>query len=373
VSRPVPFYLHEYSVMHCSEIMLCDFTAGVKPISFLNIVKSPNRAATPPGVPPDYQTLTYTSKSSIVDREFDRPESVRAVEAGSWANRFPGELRIKIDYSRLISFYDADLFPSLQKSRSGKERWDHSLEAVSKEEVEVFLDKVGELFAKQDISSGIDWQALFNVVTNRYSGRLEMLRHILNPESTPADPALDEASLRKAHRYVSIMLTPYRLIDVVPPKGETENGDKYIYDWATPIFKYCATSHTEYLWLDEVIPSHSEKLLLTAIRDVSKEICRVLVNIWAEGEGIWGTDNEREGQRGSFDNEEAKILLASWSKSVSDLMGWLDWSIWIRCHPECGYEEMCYLPTWPFFFLGNKEGWKRPQPKCIRRLEPYDL
>ena len=323
MSHPVPFYLHEYFVMHCSEIMLCDFTAGVKPISFLNIVKSPNRAATPPGVPPDYQNLPYTIK---MDREFDRPESVRAVEAGSWANRFPGELRIKINYSRLISFYDADLFPSLQNNRSGKERWDHSLKAVSKEEVEIFLDKVGELFAKQDISSGIDWQALFNVVTNRYSRRLEMLRHILNPGSTPTNPALDKEYLRKAHRYVSIMLTPYRLFDVVPPKGDTGNGDMYIYDWATPIFKNCATSHINYLWLDEVILSHSEKLLLTAIRDVS--------------------DREEYGRTAgrttrNLDNKDANILLASWRKSVSDLI----WSIWIRCLPECGYGEMCYLPT----------------------------
>ncbi len=358
--------------MHCSEVMLCDFTVGVKPISFLNLVP-PIQGDLPPGLP-DFQTSPYNFKLP----KFDPPESVRAIEAGSWANRFPGELRIKIDYSKLISFYDVDLFPSLQKSRIGKERWDHRLEAISKEELEVFLGRLDELLVKQDIGSGIDWQALFNVVTNRYSERLEMLKHVLNPEPMPADSALDEESLRKAHRYVTIMLTPYRLLDVVPPKGDTENGDKNIYDWATPIFKYCATSHTEYLWLDEVTLSASEQLLLTAIRGVSKEICRVLVNIWAEGEKIWAIDGKKEGQlgqQGSLDHEKVKILLASWSKSVSDLMEWLDWSVWVRCRPECGYEEMCYLPTWPYFFPGieNEEEWRRPQPKCIRRLEPYDL
>ena len=22
--------------------------------------------------------------------------------------------------------------------------------------------------------------------------------------------------------------------------------------------------------------------------------------------------------------------------------------MWVRCRPECGYEEIFYLPTWPF-------------------------
>ncbi len=372
------------NVVYCSEIMLCDFTAGIKPISFLNLV-SPNPGVPhPPGLPPpsDYQFLAYISKSPIGDTNSLRPESVRVLEAAGWANRFPGEHRFRIDYSRLISFYDANLFPSLQKSRMGNERWDHRLEAISKEEAEILLDRLDELLLKQNINSGIDWQSLFNVVTNRYAERLEMLRHILNPEST----ALDEESLRKAYRYVTIMLTPYRLHDVVPPKGEIENGAQNTHDWAIPIFRYCATTHTEYLSVDEVPLSSSEKLLLTAIRDVSKEICRVLVNIWAEGEEIW---NEREGQlvgRGSLDNERAKLLFASWRKSISNLMGWLDWSIWIRCRPDCDYEEMCYLPTWPYFFphhvanrtmtpprIVDEEEWRRPQPECIRRLEPYNL
>jgi len=375
------------NVVYCSEIMLCDFTAGVKPISFLNLVPPNSGAPQPPGLPPqfpsDYQSLAYVSNPPNRDRKSLRPESVRVIEAASWANRFPGDLRFKIDYSRIISFYDVDLFPSLQKSRMGKERWDHSLEAISKEEVGKLLDRLDELLIQQDTSSEIDWQSLFNVVTNRYAERLEMLRHILNPEATPAVAAVHEESLRKAHRYVTIMLTPYRLHDVVPTKGEIENGAKNAHDWAIPIFRYCATTHTEYLSVDEVPISSSEKLLLTAIRDVSKEICRVLVSIWAEGEEIW---NEREGQlvgRGGFDNE---LILARWRKSISDLMGWLDWSNWIRCRPDCNYEELCYLPTWPYFFrhhsanrtmtpsrIVDEEEWRRPQPKCIRRLEPYNL
>ncbi|KAG1832302.1 hypothetical protein DFJ58DRAFT_823287 [Suillus subalutaceus] len=100
----------------------------------------------------------------------------------------------------------------------------------------------------------------------------------------------------------------------------------------------------------------SEHLLLQAVRETTREICRVVTKMWASGL-IVGT-----------------------------------WSVWVKCRPACGIKEMCYLPTWPFGFFPppggaddappfqdsaslwpdpNKGEWKRPQPKCIRRLEPY--
>jgi len=32
------------------------------------------------------------------------------------------------------------------------------------------------------------------------------------------------------------------------------------------------------------------------------------------------------------------VAVESWRQSVQDLMAWLDWSMWVRCHPECGPE-----------------------------------
>ncbi|KAG1898172.1 uncharacterized protein F5891DRAFT_1044825 [Suillus fuscotomentosus] len=73
------------------------------------------------------------------------------------------------------------------------------------------------------------------------------------------------------------------------------------------------------------------------------------------------------------------------------LISWLDWSVWVKCRLACGFEEMCYLPTWPFGFFWtpgtplqgqwdsgslwpdpNKGEWKRPQTPCanaqVRRM-----
>ena len=81
---------------------------------------------------------------------------------------------------------------------------------------------------------------------------------------------------------------------------------------------------------------------------------------------------------------------------------------WIPCSDIAGRQEMCYLPTWPVGFPRGKRGhgpphperldgfdlrsmameslaeemsnsvkpdsddWIRPQPRCVRRVAPYE-
>src|SRR6266545_3320176 len=253
--------------------MLCNFTKGLEPVSFLNLRYIPHDKPRGPRSPSGSLRRT------------------RTIQAGSWANRFPGELRIKLDYSRLISFYDGGLFPSLHAKRIGQERWDHRLQAITKEDMGTLFARLDNIFSTNSTESrsGIDWQTLLHVVTDRYAERLELLRYILNSTSTVSGTSTDQV-LQKAHRYVSSMLMAYTLYDVVPPKNRTKIGS---HNWATPVFRQCATTHTKYLVDIDVSQSESlsasEKLLLKAVHDVSTEICRVLVDIWAEGEESWGS------------------------------------------------------------------------------------
>ncbi|KIJ89707.1 hypothetical protein K443DRAFT_615496 [Laccaria amethystina LaAM-08-1] len=94
-------------------------------------------------------------------------------------------------------------------------------------------------------------------------------------------------------------------------------------------------------------------------------------------------------------DSETATTIRQWKERTEGLMAWLDWSVWVRCRPECGYEEICYLPTWPFLDgpdwpplpgpdvhgarmqLGGEGGEGRfsvrPTPKCIRRVEPFGV
>ena len=109
-----------------SEVMICDFSAGVEVVSF-------------------HHLNARESERGNISELLKSPSLYRAIEHGSWHNHFPGETRIHLNYAGVVSFYDTALFPSLKPLRYNKERWDHRLEGISTEDVETFSKTLGSI------------------------------------------------------------------------------------------------------------------------------------------------------------------------------------------------------------------------------------
>ncbi|KAH7927203.1 hypothetical protein BV22DRAFT_299383 [Leucogyrophana mollusca] len=341
------------------EIMLCNLTSGVKVVSFLNLPVLP---AFPND--PDQNFLAFET-----------------MNAGHWHNRYPGDERVQLDLTRLISFYDISLLPSLIPQRAGQERWDHRILGADPAELLAIRTHLESTLANKHQGSGVDWQTLFRVVIKRYADRLELVQYLLNStEHVPATTQDEYERAAKVQLQLRIMLIPYILHSSVPSRFSASNLADL--SWAEPVFTECATMHTAAIVSDFVIAlTPSEKLLLRAIQETTREICRVVVRMWAEGVES-GLDPYLP-----IEVEEPNVtaVMWKWQGDLNGLMGWLDWSVWIKCRPACGFEEICYLPTWPVGFrhrrrrpdfpLPNEpednDEWRRPQPKCIRRIEPY--
>ena len=298
-----------YLIRLCSEVMLCDFSAGVEVVSF-------------------HHLNARESERGNISELLKSPTLYRAIEDGSWHNHFPGETRIHLNYAGVVSFYDTALFPSLEPLRYNKERWDHRLEGISTEDVETFSKTLGSILdgAWDRPVSGIDWKTLLRTVVERYAVRLQNLNRLLN--STVLDPEADPTlSLKKAHNHMSAMLTPYRLYLASP---EIHSIPKHT--WAIPVFEECSTTHTRYIDSLSQKLTYSERLLLNSTKSVSKEICRVIVGMWAEG-------MEHPISKGGFTrSDSAQELITRWKGLTEELMAWLDWSEWIICQPACGDE-----------------------------------
>ncbi|KAF9007433.1 hypothetical protein BDQ17DRAFT_1350634 [Cyathus striatus] len=374
--------IHGFMRMQVSfEIMLCDFTKDVEVVSFLNlatdVVLSPDVLPDPSNVSicktlEDPPLPRQTSWSSLPIPEDMLGMAFDAIEVGTWHSYYPGDTRVRLDLSRAISFYDTDSFPSLVPLRYGKERWYHRVGDLSTKDVQTLRNQLDEILAEDqwEHAASVDWRAQFHVITNRYAERLEILRYMvtnITDTQRAADRAFDQ--LRK-------LLSPYRLHTAVPDNTPSTSTRKISnHSWAIPVFKLCATTHTDYLAKLPNLTS-SEKMLLSAMEDVNKEICRVLVKLWAEGIE-WGLVPWKEVAR---TEDELRKLLDGWKVEVDLLMKWLDWSVWARCPEPCGPEEMCYMPTWPFFTdlsptSPNKleaRPWLRPQPRCVRKFSPYN-
>lgn len=367
------------------EVMLCNFTAGVEAVSFLHLALPKDERSSP------HPTLLDSDTGT---RMFE------VLHSGSWHNRYPGESRIVLDLTGLVSLYDTALAPSLIPVRAGLERYDHRVLGISSDDTSRVMRKLIKVITRpHPVGSGIDWKTLTHVIVDRYADRLELMQYLLNFTSSDSQQLLHQAKLAQAQ--LRVMLMPYLLHSTIVPSAVTSGVDAL--QWALPIFRQCAITHTSKIINQIPLMTSSERLLLTAVEDTTREICRVTTNMWANGV-MSGLDTLFHVEP----NVDRKItrLMSDWKQDVKKLMSWLDWSIWVKCRPACGTEEMCYLPNpmprhprpknlndalgaksptdrvgplpeglaitgSPFVHATLEEDPRKRQPRCIRRFQPY--
>lgn len=335
--------------------MLCSFTKGVKTVSFLNLSSENTRG--PPARAP--RNASDPGPSHFAPGRLPQAHDYRVIEAGSWHNRFPGDIRIELDYTRLVSFYDTASFPSLQPHRFGQERFFHRLNQVSTEDLVTLTHQLDEILGSQpSTSSGIQWRSLINVITNRYAERLEMLEYTLN--ATPANGSPEDI-MGRSYRYVRSMLITYIVHDAAPssPLRTAPASDRA---WAQPVFEACVAPYSYsdiFVNADATSPlfSRSEELLASSVKSVVKEICRVLVSIWAEGVEL-GLQNNKTPEL-KMRGIDAPEIVSRWSSAVSDLIQWLDWSYWVRCKPSCSYDVCKFLHLMSHRALTSRKSCRR--------------
>ena len=295
--------------------MTCDFSAGLELVSESELVPHadnpmhprPPRHGLAPEVPPGWRGNLRSGISN----------SFEAINSGMWHSRSPGETRVKIDYSRVISFFDPAL-SSLVEARVGKSKEEFRLNEISEADSKHIMDQLADVFTRDGQGSGIDWGSITQVIVDRYGGRLELLQHILeNPESKRNVTE----QIAGARSQVLIMLTPYMLTSAIPPNLTGPVGRS----WIDPVVKHCASTHTA--WTPETLLTPQEKVVKRAVEEVLSQICGVLGDIWV--------DAFDSGEAGV---EELERFLEKWQSDIIELMDWLDWSMWLRCDPACGPE-----------------------------------
>ena len=373
-----------------SEIMVCDFNSGMELVSESDVIPHAGMEDIPRPDPPhpDPPNLPYPTPPPYPPPRLPALElppgwrglprslissSFEVLTSGMWHNLSPGETRVKIDYSRVISFFDPKL-SSLIEARTGKPRDQFRLDQISETDSKHIQDQLVDIFTRDGQGSGIDWGSITHVVTDRYGKRLELLQHILqNPDSTRN---ITERVV-ESRSQVLVMLTPYMLTSAIPP-NPTGPVDR---SWIDPVVKHCASTHTA--WAPEGLLTPQEGLIKEAVEEVLFQICSVLGDIWVDA-----FDSERAGVK------DLERFLGKWESEITELMDWLDWPIWSKCNPGCGPEvssrfillmdplnwwpvlqETCYIPTWPWGYLPGRGGEEKMDmtPRCVEAVAPYSF
>ena len=261
----------------------------------------------------------------------ERFATFEAIKSGGRHNHFPGETRVQLDLAGLVSFYDTELVPSLVPVRAGRDRWEHRVQNISTQDLAAAVSRLeAALTNLSGLSSGIDWKTLIQVTYDRYAGRLELIQHLINSSATSPDVILDLAI--KTQTQLRIMLAPYLRLSATP----VDPLDKDAVDWTVPVYKDCATAHTTFGESRLGSMTDSEKLLLRAVRGTNREICRVVTKMWVAG--VYAGIDPSLNTKDSVDIGEVKRIWRVWAEDLNRLMGWLDWSVWVKCKPVCGPE-----------------------------------
>jgi len=244
-------------------------------------------------------------------------------------------------------------------------RLDHNLRTISDADTKMFhitLDKTLRSPYMDGHGSGVNWHGQFQVITNAYADRLEILRYILVNATSDAlvggPDAHATTTLKQAHRHLSSMIAPFVLYKFIPPQiaGDTHTNHGKNLSWAAPVFKLCSRTQVDYIEKKLYNKlTYSEFLLLDAIKDVSTEICRILVGLWAEGinSGLYEPGDSApylRHNKNAHGGESPLELVKRWKSTTENLMDWLDWGYWLRCRPACSY-EVSALTYMPFFML----------------------
>ncbi|KAF7365933.1 hypothetical protein MVEN_00468600 [Mycena venus] len=160
-----------------------------------------------------------------------------------------------------------------------------------------------------------------------------MVEYLLNT-TTPSNAGARASVIQ---RQLRIMLTPYILYTARPSSSDIIGDDA----WALPVWKGCATKHTAHIHASMALQSHmtpSERVLLRAVDETNREICRVVVRMWVAGVHA-GLDalippNEHK------TIVDPLAIVQGWRADIEALMKWLDWSVWVKCRPACGVEVL---------------------------------
>ncbi|CAE6481521.1 unnamed protein product [Rhizoctonia solani] len=284
--------------------------------------------------PPGWQGLQRTFPDSAFE----------AIRAGMWHNHFPGEWRIVLDYSGIVSAYD-ETYESLVRARRGVPRVKHRLDGISPNDMARLKSEMEEVVQRERPLVAVNWRWVFQDIVDRYGGRLEDLRYLLgrsdlNPEEIVAN----------ARQKILAMLTPFIELPQSKPASAQTNTENRLGlstdsdsasqngpddDWLMRIYDACAKHPTvEFARRRTLTPQ--ETRLANSIDVVQVAICSSLTDVWAEAFG--------SGDKPLL----ARDMMVRWKVEVEGLMDWLDWHVWVKCDPPCGLGFQCVLATWPW-------------------------
>jgi hypothetical protein len=209
--------------------------------------------------------------------------------------------RVKLDYDRFVTAYsyDFDLF----QADDGLPRLENA-SATSLNLVRADIDRTIRGWDPDQVSSEntTDWQSVADMVVERYG---KLLKYLVS------------GSVRTTEELLSELELTLRVFIDSDARDAAAEVDR--------CWRQFNPSDTNF----------QSSIAARSIREVTKRICETLFLIF-----------------------DINMPLSESLRHLWTVIHYLDWSVWKKC-PECQYDEVCFIPLWPFGAPGDREN-----PQC---------
>ncbi|KAL4906649.1 hypothetical protein BDW74DRAFT_190181 [Aspergillus multicolor] len=241
--------------------------------------------------------------------------------------------RVALDYDRFVTAYDAvyelDLFPNsnpdpdtdshTEADGNGNATAHPRLAHIPSAELEPIRQDLDALILNHEASgspirTSTNWQAVADMVVDRYGARL----HYLASGQAP--------TLQQLQAEIEDIVTPFIDYDRRNASLEVERCARQFVRRSMPATTVAGA----------------------AVLSVSRSVCTTLLQALDYGDG----------------DDDGHTEYDSIVDRIQGLMGYLGWTTWKDCR-GCGDHEICIIPMWP---MGTVDDYNHPQCRDIAKL-----
>lgn len=320
-------------------------------------VKAKSESGSSSDYNPQESLLQVLERSRVIKSPFYLRGPQYYFRAASRQFFMPGEVRVTLDPSSFVSFYDRIESLSQKRRADGTEhgpRHAHTLYGISASDVKKIRDRLFQVLARKNAegwkveSDRLDWRVSVWTIIQTYSKPLSELDYLLKRD--------DLTNIRRA---AEVRGLTYNMLLLYLDFSSWNVSDPA---WRDHSIRQCATGFTSGTYRDSDL-TESIMLIIGAIEGTLERLCSSILGIYSNTIELSIPSDpfiiHDEGLESA-----AKSRTSEWSQQTEDLMKWLGWSTWGHCDPPCKPNELCLPPLWPLFWMKGRPEIQENHPVC---------
>ncbi|PLW52351.1 hypothetical protein PCASD_00153 [Puccinia coronata f. sp. avenae] len=306
---------------------------------------------------PTESLLQFLDRPQVINSPFFLRSGQYYFRASHRQFFMPGEVRVTLDPSGFVSFYDRIGSLSQKRQVDGTEhgpRHAHTLYGISSSDVKKIKDRLIKVLTRKNAegwrtdSDRLDWRALVWTIIQTYSKPLSELDYILKRD--------DLSAFKKAGEVRDLTY------NMLLPHLDFSSWSISDPAWIDNSIRKCATGFTAGTYHASEL-TESIELIIAAIEGTLDRLCSTVLSIFSQAIELSSPNDLSITPDNSLESA-VESQIPKWRQKTEELMAWLGWSTWAHCDPPCKPNEMCLPPVWPIFWMKGRPDLDNYLPVC---------